>query len=41
MEDRADHEARIRTLQRRVGTASGMATVLGALGGVLAHMLIR
>jgi hypothetical protein len=41
MEDRADHEARIRALERRVWTASGMATVLGALGGVLAQILIR
>lgn len=39
--DVTDHETRIRALERRVWTASGAATVLGAGAGVVAQMLIR
>lgn len=41
MEDRADHEARLRALERRVWTASGAATVLGAGAGFLLQVLTR
>jgi len=41
MDDRADHEDRIRALERRVWTASGAATVIGAGAGVLAQMLFH
>ncbi|MGW1039903.1 hypothetical protein [Streptomyces sp. NPDC002547] len=39
--DLTDHETRIRALERRVWTASGVATVLGAGAGVLAQALLR
>lgn len=41
MDDRADHEDRIPALERRVWTASGAATVIGAGAGVLAHILLH
>ncbi|MEU1305938.1 hypothetical protein [Streptomyces shenzhenensis] len=40
-EGRTDHENRIRSLERRVWTASGAATVLGAGAGILAQFLLR
>jgi hypothetical protein len=37
----SDHEMRIRLVEKRVWTASGIASVLGMIGGYLIQYLIK
>lgn len=37
----ADHEDRIRVMERKIWQASGVAAFLGTVGGVLVNMLVK